>query len=153
MTLLTLFALTDTFKDIITEVARTVRRELLEEKELSCECSVLSLASLARIVLYNKSKMPTRLIGKSELAAEHLRVHDGIVYFACQSSFDAALALAKVHSFHEQRATLDHIQLLQPSDATKRRIESLENKSRLEERSQQAYPLWSLWQRWRSTHL
>ena len=121
----------DTFKEIITEVARTVRRELLEEKELSSECSVLSLASLARIVLYNKSKMAARLISKSEMAAEHLRVHNGIVFFACQSSFDAALALAKLHSFDEQRSTLDHINLLQPSDATKRRIESLENKSRL----------------------
>ena len=50
------FVRIDSFKDIITEVARQVRRELLEEKELTSECAVLSLASLARIALYNKSK-------------------------------------------------------------------------------------------------
>ena len=92
------FVRIDTFKMVIIECARITRRLFLSEAELSQECSVLSLSSLARVVLHNQSLLATRLIGRSKLAERHLLVTDGIVHFKCQRSFDAELAVVKARS-------------------------------------------------------
>ena len=83
---------------------------------------MVSLASLARMVLLNQTKTAERLLAHSELAKQHLCIQKGTVFFKSQVAFDADLAIAKRRRLSDQKAALEKLDVLAPNKNTKKKM-------------------------------
>ena len=93
-------------KEIISECALRCWNEMLQESELSSTFASMTLASLARIVLYNKSNTASLVIRRSQLAAKRIAVKDGKVFFLDPAAFEHEYAL------HRTRLSQDLLLLM-----------------------------------------
>ena len=119
-------------KEIIVEAAALTRADFLAQDDLAPRALELSLVSLARLVLLNRSIQAESILRRCPLAQRHLVIRDHSVCFRDPAAFELDLSIAKSRNISTEldalRALLDSQQA--PKFASKK-IGSLEAKSRL----------------------
>ena len=118
-------------REIIKEISRITRKELQQHAVLTDQCKLISLSSLARLALLNKTDSVARLLKYSALASKHLQIINGKVSFVSQSAFDADLSQAKINAYNQQQNTWENINKLKPTSNAKNVINSLIQRSKL----------------------
>ena len=118
-------------KEVIKHVATIVRRNLQAEKSAAEDCVLLSLSSLARLVLANKTKTVQRLLRTSDLTKRHLTIVDHRVEFVDSSAFDAELSTQKSRTVDERKDLLERLWELDAAKDTKNKISAIETRSKL----------------------
>ena len=97
----------------------------------SASYSSMSLATIARLVLYNRTQTAQKLTGRSLLAAKHISVQNGTVSLKDPAAFELEYATFKARALDEELRALQQIQLIDNSPKWKRQGAALENRSKL----------------------
>lgn len=120
-------------EQIISECAARARDYILEQKELTAQFSTMSLATAARLVLYNKVSLAEKLIRKSETIARHVVVSSGSVIFTDHLRFENEFALEKARCCERELKVINEIIYLEgPGDSRLlMRASKLDEKSKL----------------------
>ena len=121
----------ETHKAIIGAAAAKIRNKMHADKQDATEVKIISVAALARVVLYNRTSLAKKLIGQSDLAARHL-VCDGCrVHLADPIAFDSEMAMVKIRNYDEQKADIERLLHAKPCDALKKKLQSIHDQSKL----------------------
>ena len=118
-------------KDIILECAKRTRNEKLAEADLNSTYSAMTCATIARLVLYNKTDTARIISGRSALAAKHLVVSDGYVKFRDQATFEHEFALHKARTNDQELRALQELHRITPTTNFRRKSRALEQRSKL----------------------
>ena len=89
----------------------------------------MSLAALARIVLYNRVRVALSLLATCELARSFICVVNDLVAFKDPQAFDAEISLHKSRALADECAALEHLNLISPCDSYKKQLKTVERKN------------------------